>query len=105
MTRGHGYITIVVDGHTGRLVWVPPGRDRRTLAKFLEALGETSCAATTHVSADAATWIAGEVADRCPNAIRCADPFHLVAWATEALDEVRRETWNTAQGGAERACP
>jgi len=58
MTRGHGYITIVVDGNTGRLVWVPPGRDRRTLAKFLEALGETSCAAITHVSADAATWIA-----------------------------------------------
>ena len=40
MTRGHGYITIVVDRHTGRLLWVPPGRDRRTLAKFLEALGE-----------------------------------------------------------------
>jgi len=32
-----------------------------------------------------------------PNAIRCADPFHIVAWATEALDEVRRETWNTAR--------
>lgn len=57
----------------------------------------TSYATLTHVSADAATWIAEEVADRCPNVIRCADPFHHVAWATEALDEVRRETWNTAR--------
>jgi len=95
--KGHRYITIVVDHDSGRLVWAAPGRDRRTLAKFFEALGETRCAAITHVSADAATWIAEEVADKCPNAIRCADPFHIVAWATEALDEVRRETWNTAR--------
>jgi transposase len=29
------------------------------------------------------------------------DPFHIVAWATDALDEVRREVWNAArQSGA-----
>ena len=95
--RGHRYITLVVDHDSGRLVWAAPGRDRKTLAKFFDALGETRCAAITHVSADAATWIADEVADKCPNAVRCADPFHIVAWATDALDEVRRETWNTAR--------
>lgn len=95
--RGHRYITLVVDHDSGRLVWAAPGRDRKTLAKFFAALGETRCAAITHVSADAATWIADEVADKCPNAVRCADPFHIVAWATDALDEVRRETWNTAR--------
>jgi len=42
------------------------------------------------VSADAADWIAEVVAERCPTAVRCADAFHVVAWATEALDEVRR---------------
>jgi hypothetical protein len=35
-------------------------------AKFFDALGEARCAAITHVSADAATWIADEVADKCP---------------------------------------
>jgi transposase len=24
----------------------------------------------------------------------CADTFHVVAWATDALDQVRRDTWN-----------
>ena len=38
------------------------------------------------------------VAERCPNAIRCADAFHVVAWATDALDEVRRQAWNDARG-------
>jgi transposase len=33
----------------------------------------------------------------CPGAVRCADPFHVVKWATEALDQVRREAWNDAR--------
>ena len=37
------------------------------------------------------------VAARCVNAVRCADPFHIVRWATDALDAVRREAWNTAR--------
>ena len=32
-----------------------------------------------------------------PDAVRCADPFHVVGWATEALDAVRREAWNNAR--------
>ncbi len=97
--RGHRYITIVVDHDTGRLVWAAPGRDRATLNGFFTALGESRCAAITHVSADAAAWIADEVAAHCPNAVRCADPFHIVAWAGDALDEVRRDTWNAARKG------
>jgi transposase len=43
------------------------------------------------------------VAARCPQAVLCADPFHVVKWATDALDEVRRELWNTARNGGEVA--
>jgi hypothetical protein len=28
-----------------------------------------------------------------------SDPFHVVAWATEALDQTRRDAWNAARGG------
>ena len=100
--RGHRYLTVVVDHDTGRLVWAAPGRDDVTLERFFELLGEERCAQITHVSADAADWIARVVADRCPNAVRCADPFHVVAWATEALDEVRRQAWNAARGAVDR---
>jgi transposase len=53
----------------------------------------------THVSTDAADWITTVVAERAPQAVHCLDPFHLVAWATQALDDVRRQVWNTARGG------
>jgi transposase len=44
-----------------------------------------------------ASWIAGPVADHLPDAVRCVDPFHVIALATDALDEVRREVWNEAR--------
>jgi transposase len=51
------------------------------------------------VSADAAPWIADEFAAHCPDAVGCADAFHIVAWAGDALDQVRRDTWNAARKG------
>jgi transposase len=96
--RNYKYLTIVVDHDTGRLVWAGVGRDKATVAAFFDALGAERCAQITHVSADGATWISEVVTERCPNAARCADPFHVVKWATNALDEVRREAWNAARG-------
>jgi transposase len=88
---------VVVDHDSGRLVWAAPGREKATLEKFFDALGEERSALITHVSADGADWISAVVAGRCPNAVRCADPFHIVKWATEALDDVRRQAWNAAR--------
>lgn len=106
--RGHKYLTVVVDHDTGRLVWAAPGRDRATVGRFFDALaasgvstgqepGQDRCSLITHVSADGADWIADVVARRCPQAVRCADPFHVVGWASDALDAVRREAWNQAR--------
>lgn len=95
--RGFKYLTVVVDHDTGRLVWAAPGRDRKTLRAFFEELGPQRCEQITHVSADGAEWITSAVAAACPSAVRCADPFHVVKWATDALDEVRRQTWNAAR--------
>lgn len=95
--RGFRYLVVVVDHDTGRLVWAAPGRDRQTLRTFFDQLGPERSARITHVSADQADWIAEVVAERCPQAVQCADPFHIVSWATEALDEVRRLAWNDAR--------
>lgn len=102
--RGHRYLTVVVDHDRRRLIWAAPGKDRATLHGFFDLLGEQASAQITHVSADLAVWISDVIADRCPNAVLCADPFHVVAWATDALDEVRRDAWNTArkQAGGQR---
>jgi transposase len=95
--RGQRYLIVVVDHDTRRLVWAAPGRDKATLSRFFDLLGPDRCAGITHVSADAADWIAEVVAERAPNAVQCADAFHVVAWATDALDAVRRQAWNEAR--------
>lgn len=101
--KGHKYLTVVICHDTGRLVWAAPGRDKATVRKFfddLEASVAGRCQKITHVTADGAAWIADVVAEKCPQAVRCADPFHVVKWATDALDQVRREVWNEARRAA-----
>ena len=92
--RGHRYLTVVVDHDTGRLVWAAAGRNSETVRSFFDALGPRRSALLTHVSADGAEWIHSAVTERAPRAILGMDPFHVVAWATKALDEVRRGLWN-----------
>jgi transposase len=101
--KGQRYLTVVVDHDTGRLVWAAAGRDRKTVERFLDALGEERCKQIEVVSCDMAGWISGPIADRLPDAVRCVDPFHVVALATDALDEVRREVWNDARRAGETA--
>ncbi|WP_327636750.1 ISL3 family transposase [Kribbella sp. NBC_00482] len=98
--KGQKYLTVVVDHDSGRLVWAQPGRDAATVGRFFDALGPDRAAALTHVSADGATWITNVVRARAPQAVICADPFHVVSWATKCLDEVRRETWTIARRAA-----
>jgi len=94
---GQRYLTVVVDHDSGRLVWAAAGRDRKTVEAFLDALGEERCKEIELVSCDMAAWIAGPIAERLPDAVRCVDPFHVVQLATDALDEIRREVWNEAR--------
>jgi transposase len=72
--RGHKYLTVVVDHDTGRLVWAAPGRDKKTVHAFFDALGARRAGQLTHVSADAAEWIGVVVADRAPQAADASWP-------------------------------
>ena len=93
--RGHKYLMVVVDHDNGRLVWAKAGHDRATLQCFFDELGAERAAKIRLVSADAADWIGECATTNCTNATLCLDPFHIVRWATQALDVVRRWVWNT----------
>jgi transposase len=101
--RGQRYLTVVVCHDTGRLVWAAAGRDRTTVEAFLDALGPQRCQQLELVSADMAAWVAGPIAERCPQAELCLDPFHVVMLATDALDDIRREVWNEARRAGQTA--
>jgi transposase len=95
--RGQRYLTVVVDHETARVVWVQEGRDEATLERFFDRLGPARAEALRFVTADGAGWIKNVLARRCPKATVCLDPFHVVSWATDALDQVRRTVWNEAR--------
>lgn len=101
--KGHCYLTVIVDHDTGRLVWAAPGANKKTLGAFFDALGEEGRARIRLISADGAEWIARLATKRCPNATLCLDPFHVCKWASDALDEVRREVWNEARRSGQKA--
>lgn len=103
--KGHRYLTIVVDHDSGRLLFAAPKKEAATLHRFFDELGADGCARIQLVSVDAAAGFHQVVAERCPNATVCLDPFHVVQWATRALDAVRREVWNKLRrsGQKERA--
>jgi transposase len=88
--KGHRYITVVIDHDAGRIIWAAEGRNKETLARFFGDLGEERSALLTHVSADGADWIHDVVREKAPGALICLDAFHVVKWAGEKLDELRR---------------
>ena len=101
--RGQKYLTVVVNHATGRVLWIGVGRDKATLAGFFQVLGPQRCAQIALVSADGADWIFYAVTEYCPNAKICLDPFHVVSWATKALDEIRAHVWSAARRGGQKA--
>jgi transposase len=95
--KGHRYLTVVFDGDTGQLLWASEGRDSETVHRFFDLLTDQERAGIESVAADSAPWIVGPVRERCPDATICADPFHVVSWANEAIDATRRKLWNDAR--------
>ena len=103
--KGQRYLTIVTDHLTGQVVWAAVGRKKKTVHGFFDDLGDERAGQLGFVTCDGAEWIRDVVAIRAPEATVCLDTYHLVSWATDALDEVRREEWNRLRrtGGAKAA--
>jgi transposase len=100
--KGQKYLTVVCDHFTGRVIWAAEGRSKATVTKFFDDLGPERTAQLNFVTCDGAEWIHTVVAEHAPDAIICLDTFHVVGWATKALDECRRGEWNRLRqhGGA-----
>lgn len=94
--RHHKYLTLVVDHDRGQVIWGAEGRDSMTMDRFFDELGTERSGRIEAVSMDLGPAFLKSVRTEghAPQAIVCADPFHVVQLATKALDEVRREQWN-----------
>ena len=95
-SKGHKYITTVINHDTNTVVWVGKNHGKSVLEGFFKSLSEQQLSQIEVVSDDGARWISECVKEYCPLALRCTDPFHAVLWAQDALDEIRKESWRSA---------
>jgi transposase len=93
--KHHRYLTLVVDHDRAQVVWGSPGKDSATLDRFFDELGSCRSARIQAVSMDLGPAYLKSVTapGHAPQAVVCADPFHLVKLVGDALDEVRRDLW------------
>ena len=91
------FYTLVIDLESGRIVWVAPGKQGKSLKPFWRALRQAK-AKIQAVCCDlsAAYWSA--VVNNLPEAALVFDRFHVVKLMNEKLDDLRRALWREAQG-------
>ena len=87
--RGQRYLTNVADHGSGRIVWSSPGRNAETLQAFFDLLGDRRHSIRA-VSIDMSGGYEKAVRGALPDAEIAFDPFHVVALAGRAVDDVRR---------------
>ena len=94
--KGYKYITVIVNHDTNTVVWAADGHGKAVLSKFYGQLTDKQKASIKVVTGDGARWITDCVNEFTPDCVRCVDPFHVVEWAMDALDELRSERWHKA---------
>jgi transposase len=95
--KHHHYLTLVSNHATGKIVWGKAGKGTATLDAFFGELPEGAAEELEAVSMDLGPAYAKSVRTRAPQATICFDPFHVVKLATEALEAVRRQVWQSAR--------
>ena len=90
--KGQRFLTLFCDLDARRVLFATPGRDRKTFAAFAEDLAAHGgdARAIKDVSLDLGKPYQAGARDQCPQAKISFDPFHVVALAHAALDQVRR---------------
>lgn len=95
--KGHKYITVVVDHDTDQVIWVGKGTGKEVLSSFFALLTQEQRESIELVSADGARWIQSCIEEWLPSCERCIDGFHVVQWAIDCMDELRKEVWREAR--------
>jgi transposase len=94
--KHHGYVTLVMNGENGELLYLAEGKKKQSLQGFFDQLSVTQKASIKAVAMDRAGAYLEVVKDQSPQADIVFDKFHLIANYNAVIDEVRREEWRKA---------
>lgn len=99
--NGHIYKTIVVDIETGHIIYVGEGKGKDALVKFWRRVKRANVQIQTVLSDLSPAFIAS-VRENASDAIHVYNHFHVVKLVNEAVDAVRRQTYNNEKDAGMR---
>lgn len=94
--RKKKFVTSVIDGDTGEVLWMHSGKGSESLHGFLTGLTEEEKESIGVVSIDRANAYAKAVREHLPHAALSYDPFHIIKNINDAISEVRRKVYKEA---------
>ena len=89
--RGHNYVTIILNGDTGELLYMAEGKKREVLDRFFEQLSPEQKGRIEAVGMDRSGAYQSSIEANLPGAEIVYDRFHLMMNLNQAVDQVRRE--------------
>ena len=98
--HGHqGYMTVVLDYLSGRVVWMGMGRKSQTLDGFFAEMSPQQKEAIEAVAVDMWEPFIKSIKEHCPQAKIVFDFFHVVKGYGQVIDHVRRREYRKADEG------
>ena len=90
--RARNFLTLVyqIDAPCRRLLWVGPGRSKRTLRQGLKTLGSEVVQGLRFVCTDMWKPYLEVIAAQAGQALHVLDRFHITLHLNQAVDQVRR---------------
>jgi transposase len=86
--RGRKFLTLVTDHDTGQVVWIAEGRSQQALTEFFDTLDQAQRKQIEAVTMDMTRIYREATRTHLPHATICYDPFHVIKWAGEALEQM-----------------
>lgn len=96
LRKGHHYLTVIINWHTGRVLWVGEGRRYETLKAFFDTLNDEQREAIKAIAMDMWDPYIKAVKECCPNAAIVFDQFHVVRAFGRVINVVRNREYRKA---------
>lgn len=94
--KRHGYVTLVMNGETGEILFMAEGKKKASLQKFFDQLTKPQRESIRAVGMDRSGAYLEAVRENLPNAEIVFDRFHIMQNLNDVIDQVRREEWRRA---------
>ena len=95
--RKQKFVTSVIDGDTGEVLWMHSGKGADSLKDFFALLTEEEKEGIEVVSVDRSSAYTKAVREHLPDAAISFDPFHIIKNINDAITTVRREAYKAAE--------